>query len=324
MRGNASVAFAEFNYEEIIFYLHGELKIDSIIANDKKIDYNSEKTFYRKDYSRVALKTTLKSAEIAPGKAIKIFYSGFMNPSRARSLSDYMHINKENGVFLRSYGYSLWFPVFIDSSQESYKADFEKVKVTMPEKYKCVVTGKQLDEQVKDNRCISVWKPGTTNILNLQCTAREYKILSKDRVFVYYLSDTKSGEKIIEYVSLLKNLFQKNLRSVQNNSSLYILEMPKYGNISSSNVVGISSDLFKQFEKNLHAKLTIAHELVHPYVTIPVSKNNPFAALVKEGFPSFFQVYALENTVADSLYDIEKHMRKVEERYLKRTHLQFV
>jgi len=48
----------------------------------------------------VALKTTLKSAEIAPGKAIKIFYSGFMNPSRARSLSDYMHINKENGVFL--------------------------------------------------------------------------------------------------------------------------------------------------------------------------------------------------------------------------------
>lgn len=173
MRGNSKVVFPEIADKQITFYLHGELKIDSIIADGKKIDYDSEKTWYRKNYSRVALKTTVKSAELRSVKAIKIFYSGFMNPSRARSLSDYMRINKEKGVFLRSHGYSLWFPVFIDSRQETYRADFKRVRISLPEKYKCVVAGELVKEKIRDGRYISVWSPGMIDISKLQCADRK-------------------------------------------------------------------------------------------------------------------------------------------------------
>jgi hypothetical protein len=318
LRGSSLVHLKEVNTDTICFYLHGELKIDSILSGNKKVDYDSEKVFFRKNYSRVALKTSLISDNIAGDKKLSIHYSGFMNPSRARSLSDYMRINKETGVFLRSYGYSLWFPVFIEPKQDPYKTDFNKVEITLPKQFKCVVAGKQIKEKTENGKRISIWKPGKANISHLQITAQEYKTIASEQVFVYYRSNKKNAENIIDYATQLKQLFNKKLKKVHENAPLYILEMPKYGNISSSNIVGISSGLFDKFDSNLGAKLTIAHELVHPYVTIPVSNDNPFAALVAEGFPSFFQVYALHKTVHDSIYNIEKHMKKVEERYLQR------
>ena len=100
MRGNSKVNFSQINSNNIVFYLHGELKIDSIISGNTSIKYNSEKIFYKMNYSSVALKTTISSSAIALDETLNIYYSGFMNPSRARSLSNYMHINKNEGVFL--------------------------------------------------------------------------------------------------------------------------------------------------------------------------------------------------------------------------------
>jgi len=95
------------------------------------------------------------------------------------------------------------------------------------------------------------------------------------------------------------------------------MEMPRYGDISSGNVIGISEEIFNTFENDIHSKSTIAHELVHPYVKIPVTKENPFYAFVIEGFPSFFQVYALKKMDGDS-YNIEEVMINVEARYLEK------
>jgi hypothetical protein len=53
---------------------------------------------------------------------------------------------------------------------------------------------------------------------------------------------------------------------------------------------------------------------VHPYVHIPVSKDNPFCALVVEGFPSFFQVYALKRI--DRTFDLDQKMKEIEKQYL--------
>ena len=316
MRGNAKVEWSEINSEELIFYLHGELKIDSIVSGNATIEYDYEKVFYVEDYSRIGLKTSFKSSDVATDKTVNIHYSGFMNPSRARSLSDYMRIDKNDGVYLRSYYYSLWFPVFSTPKQDSYQANFEKITIQLPEKFKCVLTGQQIDERVKDGIYTTTWKPGIVDIADIQCTARAFKLISKDNVLVYSNSDMKNGEKIIDYTHQLKTLFFTNLRSVHDTSSLYIVEMPEYGNISSQNVIGISEDVYNGFDDDLYSKLTIAHELVHPYVAIPISTDNPFFALVVEGFPSFFHLYGLKKILKPESFDLEKFMIRVQENYL--------
>ncbi|RLD26481.1 MAG: hypothetical protein DRI75_11655 [Bacteroidetes bacterium] len=317
MRGSTKVEFSELNADTLTFYLHGELKIDSIISGNKALKYASKKIFYNKDYSNIGLITTIDFPYKIQKKTITIHYSGFMNPSRARSLSDYMRINKEEGVFLRGYYYSPWFPVFQSPDEDDYEVNFKNITVKLPQGFNAVVTGELLSETIEDGTYKAIWKPGRNKMSNIQCTAGQYKIISRDNTFVYYVDDRQSGEKIIDYTQKLKNLFYSNLRSVQNTSSLYIVEMPEYGNISSQNVIGISSNLYKDFNTDLHSKLTIAHELVHPYVSIPVTKENPFSALIVEGFPSYFHLYGLKKiTKSVEGFDLKKYMKRVEKDYI--------
>ena len=318
MRGNSTLKLSEIDSTESTFYLHGEFKIDSITSDNKLIKYNSKKVLYDYNYSLTALKTTIQSNDLSPDKTLNVYYSGFMNASRARSLSDYMHINKEEGVFIRAYGYSLWFPVFLESGQDSYEADFKIIKVTLPKNFKCVVTGELINETIHNNKYVTTWSPGMVDISNIQCAAREYNVISENDVLVYYKKDQNNARKIIDYTVKLRNLFKKNLRNINDVQSLYIIEMPEYGNISSRNVVGLSSQLFNDFENNIDSKYTIAHELIHPYVSIPVPNENPFSALIAEGFPSFFQVYALEKTLIKGSYDVKKKMKQVEASYVQK------
>lgn len=316
MRANSVIDFEEITGSEIVFYLHGELKIDSILTGNNKIDYTNEKVLYDYNYSEVALKVTVRSSEVIQ-KILHVFYSGFFNPSKAGSLSNYMHINKNTGVFFRGYGYSLWFPVFIESSQDSYKADFKEVTIKLPEDYKCIVAGNLIQEFTENSIYTAVWEPGFTDIFDVQCTAQKYQLNTKDNIRVYYLDNKSSSDKILDYVIKLKKLFSQNLKNINDTLPLFIMEMPRYGNISSSNVVGISEKLFNSFENNIRSKLTIAHELVHPFVDIPVSIDNPFCAFVVEGFPSFFQMYAMKKISSD-VYNIKDKIRKVEESYLEK------
>jgi hypothetical protein len=316
MRASALVEFAKTDKENLTFYLHGELAIDSIQSDSKEVEYSSEKVLYYYDYSQVALKVTIKSSDIGPDKSLEIRYSGFFNPSRVRGLSDYMRIHKDEGVFLRAYGYSLWFPMFLEMEDESYEADFQSVTVKVPADFKAIVAGRLVDESVNNNVLTSLWKPGVMDIMDVQCTARKYRTNAKDNIFVYYVDNEKNSAKILNFAIALEELYSRNLRNIDSAIPLYIMEMPRYGDISSGNVIGISKRVYDDFESDQHSKLTIAHELVHPYVSIPVSKSNPFCALVVEGFPSFFQVYALKRI--DKKFDLEKRMKEVERQYLEK------
>ncbi len=319
MKGQAKVEFSALDDEVLTFYLHGELKIDSITSNHTTLEYNSEKIFYDIDYSNVGLKTTITSHAAITDHTLTVYYSGFMNPSRARSLSDYMRINKAEGVFLRGFYYSLWFPVFqkSDTADDDYEVNFKQIQVKLPKAYHAAVTGKLLGETIEDDIYTAIWQPGKIKLSDIQCTAKPFEILSRDNIFVYYTDDRQSGENIIDFTQKLKQLFYSNFRNVQNAAALYIIEMPEYGNISSQNVIGISSDLYKGFNTDLFSQLTIAHELVHPYVTIPIAKDNPFSALVVEGFPSYFHLYGLtkiSNHTKD--FDLKRYMQRVEKSYL--------
>jgi hypothetical protein len=317
MRANSLIEFSEISDEEVIFYLHGELVVDSIFVHNKKIEFKSEKVLFYYSYNMVAIQVTITSNDVITDKGIRVYYSGFINPSRARGLSDYMLIDKNKGVFLRSYGYSLWFPIFIQSGQDSYDVNFKKVTVKLPADFKCIVAGELVDEYVENDIYTAVWKPGIIDITDIQCAAQKYQVVSNKNVFVYYVSNKLNGEKILDYAIKLKELYSKNLKAVNEEVPLYIMKMPRYGDISSGNVVGVSEKNFNSFDDGLISKLTIAHELVHPYVDIPVSINNPFYAFVVEGFPSFFQAYALKRIDGES-YNLNKVMKGIEKSYLEK------
>lgn len=229
-----------------------------------------------------------------------------------------MHINKSDGVYLRSYGYSLWFPIFLESKQNSYEVDFKTVTIKLPETFKCVVGGELIKEYVSNGLYTSIWKPGLTDFPGVQCTARNYSINSKDGVFVYYLFDKSSSEKILNYALELKKLYSENLRNINNSLPLFVMAMPEYGDISSGNIIGISEKLFNTFKDDLNSRFTIAHELVHPYVYIPVSMENPFYAFVIEGFPSFFQLWAMKRTSLNNEYNLNESMKRIEKSYLQK------
>jgi len=316
MRASAVTELREFSTDTIYFYLHGELTVDSILQDDKKVSFSIDKSLYYYNYSWIATKAAISSSEINSGKPFTIYYSGFFNPSGARSLSDYMRINKHEGVFLRSYGYSLWFPVFLNSGEDSYAADFRQITISVPENFKVLVTGELISEQVEGHNMTAVWQPGITDITELQCTARNYDMMDRENVYIYHINNEANGRKILDYAIALKKIYSRHLMKSEASVPLYIMEMPAYGNISSENVVGLTSEIFNDFEQELSSKLTIAHELVHPFVKIPISMNNPLYAFVVEGFPSFFQIYALKKL--DAEFDLKGYMKQLETKYLKK------
>lgn len=315
-RGNSRVVFSEVNDDTLTFYLHGELKIDSIISRGKTLDYGSQKIFYPNDYSNVGLKTKVPTSQLEGGKELSIYYSGFFSSSRARSLSDYMRISERDGIFLRGYYYSLWFPVFLKPEQEEYPINITELKIKAPKNITAISVGERLDVNIKGDQEEVVWSPGRVLPSDLQITGRPYKKFKSQNVFVYYVGESDKGRKIASFVESLNNVFKSYFLDAQTSDTLFILELPEYGNISSLNVIGISEDVYENFESDLYSRRTIAHELVHPYVQMQISSTNEFYALVIEGFANFFHLYAMQKIDDESL-DLYLFMKKVERTYLQ-------
>lgn len=316
MRGSALITLSGELTEDTQFYLHGELGIDSVIMDDLRVEHESEKVLYGYDYSNLAVKTSLKGIPDGANNKIKVFYSGFMHPSKARSISDYMHIDKTEGVFLRSFAYSLWFPVFLEAGEQWHPAIFDMITVKLPSGFRSVITGELISETEKAGSYVAEWKPGLVDLFEVQCTARKYEVLEKNGISVYYLNDKEQAGNILDFSMKLKEFCYEKLRAYDDNRHLFVMEMPRFGDISSGNVIGLQSARFSNFDNSMSSMATITHEFVHPYLSIPVSMDSPLYALVIEGFPSFFQVYVLSGIIDG--YVTEEEMRKVEDNYLEK------
>lgn len=316
MRGSAIIDLADEINENTEFFLHGELRIDSVIMNGSRVEHRSEKVIYNYNYSGLAVKTGLTDIPKPGSKKMQVFYSGFMHPSKARSISDYMRIDEEQGVFLRSFAYSLWFPVFLEDGEQWHPATFDMITVKLPAGFKSVITGELVSETEKDGSYVAEWKPGLVDIFEVQCTARKYELLEKNGISVYYLNDKEQAGNILDFSMKLKKFCYDKLREYADNRHLYIMEMPQFGDISSGNVIGLQSARFSNFDKSMSSMATITHEFVHPYLSIPVAMNSPLYTMVLEGFPSFFQIYVLDGIIDD--YDPESEMIRVEENYMEK------
>ncbi|MFH1687945.1 MAG: hypothetical protein ABIE70_10565 [bacterium] len=301
-----------------IFYLHHELNVDSVKDNRGPIPVTQEQVQYGSNYSGLANKVTLGVTPLPEGQAFYIYYSGHMRPSSARSPSDYMRIDS-SGVYLRSYGYSLWFPVFLEAGQNDYPVDFGTVVLRTPPEMRSIFVGSLADDQIIDNQRVSVWNAPNIRLFDAQCTARNFDVLYADGLHIYHHPDAVSAaaaKGILACATQLIDYYTTNYGPAGNHFDNYIVQMPKYGDISSGNVTGIQDDAWTSFENNWAPKYTLAHELAHPFVQVEVDCNDPIYALAVEGLPSFFHLPALEDVLGFDWY--QKRMTQVEDAYMKR------
>ena len=297
IKGWAGVYFQNLppSRRDVTFYLHGELYVDSIKQEDQNLSYDYSRIYYEFDYSAIAAKTTVTSV-IDPTQTLDVFYHGYLNPSRATANSNYMRVDN-SGVYLRSYGYSLWFPIFLEPRQQSYEVDFNNVSITVPAKFNSIFVGNKIDEFIDGDRRITKWQAGATDLFEVQCSARPWKIINEGNIYIYHMPDEKSesmARKILKYARFLIDRYSSYYNSDVRVGQNYIMQMPEFGDISSGNVTGIADKSWLEFDQDIQSKRLLAHELVHPFVQVPILRDDPLYAMVIEGFPSYFDLPVLE------------------------------
>ena len=287
-----------------VFYLHGELTVDSVYIDGAQVPFVRELVFYYYNYSAVASKITVDLGGLGPIGSMTIAYSGYFHPCKARTPSDYMRIDRE-GVFLRAYGYSLWFPVFLEPGEDSYSVSFPDVTIRTPRDYTAVFVGSRVGESEEAAMRVSKWRAEGIDLFDVQCTAREYDVLEEGGYSIYSYPDRQSGrtaERIVDFARSIDRFCRNHYRRDGVAGEVHIIQMPRYGDISSANVVGISEGEWEAFGEDRYGTLTLAHEYVHPFVAVPVNTSNALYALVVEGMPSYFHLPALAEIHGEEFY----------------------
>ena len=319
MEGLSVVSFVDRpDLSELVFYLHGELSIESIMHDNKHLPFQQEKVLYDYNYSMVATRVVVDiKTSVIKGK-LSVKYGGFFHPSKARANSDYMRIDP-SGVYLRSFGYSLWFPIFLEPGEESPEVSFSHVRLRTPKDYTAVFVGERLNDQVIGDSRVSEWRVSNISLFSVQCTAHRFSIHQSDNYFVYARQDNSSNKmipKITDFATNLNRLLRKHYKANAKLQQVHILEMPRYGDISSGNLVGMSSDIWREFDSSKFPKQTLAHEFVHPFVQVNTPVNDPLRAFVTEGFPSYFHWPVLAELMGEDYY--AEHMDWVHQGYLEK------
>ena len=307
MTGTASIHFDDpgFAGDSITCYLHGELEVDSMVADGVSSPFHQDKVFYEYDYSLVANAVTLPIHGQLP-RTLQITYSGFFSPSKARSPSDYMRIDGD-GVFLRAYGYSLWFPVFLPAGADDYEVDFKRVISRVPRDYTAIFGGVREKRSVAGDTSITEWSAPRVRIHEVQFTARRYQVLEGEAGFtICHLPDsasTTAARELLKFARPLCALYAGRYQTPGVADHHYIIEMPPYGDISSGSVTGLMESTWKLFADDENAQRALAHELVHPYVALGIPRDDPAYCLVVEGFPSYFHLPCVAQLRDADFYD---------------------
>ena len=318
LEGDVVVHFAGSSCPEgLPFYLHGELRVTEVSAGGKQLTFEQRQVFYDSDYSLVATRVDWECGAAGLEEGLEIHYAGHFSPSKARTPSDYMRIDAE-GAFLRSYGYSLWFPVFLGPRDDSYRASFSRVVLRAPADFVTVFAGHRLRDEVIGRERVSEWSAPDLDLFDAQLTAARFVQKRGDRVWLFHRDRPESAATAEAMASLTDGLvefFARNYRAAAEGSEvIHLVEMPPYGNIASGNVIGIATAEWADFDPGEATGRLLAHELVHSFVQPPIKRQDPAYALVVEGFPSYFHLPALAERLGEGWY--RRYLDGVEERYL--------
>jgi hypothetical protein len=289
--------------DTLVFRLHGELWVDSVAVGGVPAPFTQEPRFWELDYALVANEVRVPLEGLDLSRDVTVRYAGPMHASRARSPSDYMRIDAD-GAALRGYFYSPWFPVR-DEGMDPRPISFERVEIDTPEAFTAVFTGDRLEERVAGGRRVSTWRAPDLPPADAQLTARRYDRIEGEGVTLYALPDSASraaADGLLGTVEAWQAFYRSHYGTPRGGAQLHVLEMPRFGDIASGNVIGIARDGWTSFDPGSWQGRTLAHEMVHAYVQVPTPSTDPIYALVIEGFPSYFHLPALEATLGTAWY----------------------
>ena len=299
-------------------FLHGELWVDSVTSGGRAVPFEQARIPYTFNYSAIATRFVLSMDRVDPDTGIAIYYHGPMHASEATSQSNYMRIDPD-GVYLRSYGYSLWFPVFLPDRNSDIEADFSRIVVRTPADFHTVVVGDNVSERFEDGLRVSEWSSKNQSIFTVQCVSQRCLRMADDKIALYFYADSQSVEmasNILQFANGLLDHYSQYYRSGAESAMSYIVEMPPYGDISSGNMTGLQRETWCSFEEARWAQRGLAHELVHPFVWVRPAVTDRFFSLAVEGFPSYFHLPVLAELIGQDFY--REYMAQTEMGYLKK------
>lgn len=289
--------------DTLVFLLHGELRVDSVAVGGEAVAFTQAPRFWELDYALVANEVRVPLVGLDLSHGVTVRYAGPMHASRARSPSDYMRIDAD-GAALRGYFYSPWFPVR-DERMDPQPISFERVEIDTPETFTAVFSGDRLEERVEGGRRVSAWRAPDLPPADAQLTTRRWMRVEGEGVTLYTLPDSGSlaaTDGLLATVEAWQDFYRSHYGLPRGGAELHVLEMPRFGDIASGNVIGIARDGWTGFDPGSWQGRTLAHEMVHAYVQVATPSDDPLYALVIEGFPSYFHLPALEMTLGSGWY----------------------
>ncbi len=304
-------------------YLHSELRAHDAWVDGEAVELQQEVVFYPRNYSSVATEVTLRLPEGLDGlHDVRVTYGGMFQPSYSVSPSNYMRIDQE-GAYLRSFGYSLWYPVLLGPEAASESANFRRIVVRTEAPYRAVVTGQRVHQKEHEGGIISEWAVGERDHTVLQITVRPFLEKSEEGIYLYYLDDSRSeavATDLLRMVERLDRYYVDHYGDPEAGDRAHVVELPNFASgISAGNTIGITSGQWRGFsltDDDTGLERLVAHEMVHPYVRPDVAESSPLAALFVEGFPSYFHLPALQETLGDDWY--RAYLERVEQGYMEK------
>lgn len=134
------------------------------------------------------------------------------------------------------------------------------------------------------------------------------------------MKNKESQFSATQIATLAKRLVEDYRRNYRNDVTtkqshqIHIMEMPPFGDISSGNVTGLASDRWLGIVHDPKARVTLAHELVHPFVETGTPRSDRLYCLAIEGFPSYLHLPILAELDGEEQFGT--FMRKIEQIYI--------
>jgi hypothetical protein len=181
------------------------------------------------------------------------------------------------------------------------------------------LTGQRVSERVDGDRRVSTWRAAGVSVFDAQCSARRWEVLGDATVQVLHLRDADSRAQAARILAFARQAIgyyasRYGTGTDTDAETTFIMQMPKYGDISSGNVSGISDAAWQAFDDDWVAKYLLAHELVHPYTGRRIARSDPLWSFVIEGFPSYFHLPFLAQALGPDWY--RDRIATVQQRYL--------
>jgi hypothetical protein len=302
----------------ITFYLHDELAVSAVKIGGKAAVFDQSTVPYDYSYDTKANRITVQTGGRDLSAGLRVEYHGRFSPSAERSPSDYMRGDKD-GLYLRSYAYSLWFPVFAADRSSFPAVDFDKVTITAPADMRAVFVGDEIARVEKNGRARATWTARAIGPYDAQLTIGRFAVKRSNGMSTYYLKDAESeaaAARILDYADKLFAYYRSHYRQTAGERPIHLVELPKYGDIASANMVGLSEGDWRTIQPDGYEMITLAHELVHAFVQTKTPKSDPLYVLQIEGFPSYFHLPALAAILGEAWYD--KKLDTVQKKYLER------